>query len=149
MRLPSFALFLVIASCACGEPTRPGGEFRIEARPLTKIIDAGDSLAVRVSAINPTSRPVTVTSPSSCHFSVRAVNQANENVGYAELFCFDAFTALTVPARSSVSAIVYWRSLMWDDAWTPLPAGTYRVHGVLEDGTHSGRVSAPVTVQVR
>ena len=149
MRFPSLALYMVIASAACGEATRPVGEFRIEARPLTKVIDAGDGLAVRVSAINPTSRPVTVTSPSSCHFSVRAVNETNENVGYAELFCFDAFTALTVPARSSVSAVVYWRSLMWEDAWTPVPAGTYRIHGVLEDGTHSGRSSAPVSVQVR
>lgn len=149
MRFRSLAVFLVIGSTACHDSTRPEGEFRIEAQLLTHVIEAGDSLAVRVTAVNPTSHPVTVTSPSSCHFSVRAVNETNENVGYSDSFCFDAFTPLTVAARSSVSAVVYWRSLSWNDGWTPVPSGTYRIRGVLFDGTQAGRLSAPVSFQVR
>ena len=149
MRFRSFALLLVLGSIACRDATVPEGDFRIEARPLQSVIQAGDSVAVRVSAINQTWRPVTVTSPSACHFSVRALSAANESVGYSDSFCADAFTNLTVPARSTVSRVVYWRSLTWNDGWVPVPSGTYRILGVLLDGTPSGRVSPPVQLQIR
>ena len=134
----------------CRSPSGPETLLRIEARVLTPTVDAGDSAAVRVVAINPTSRGITVTSATSCHFYLRVYNALGEEVGRNRDGCLQSFTDLTVPAKDSVARTLYWKTLVaGNGSLVPAPPGDYAVRGILDIAVRASRWSAPRSMTVR
>jgi hypothetical protein len=131
----------------CSDPGGVNELVRIEAHVLTPIVEAGDSVAVRVVAINPTSRDITVTSPNSAHFYAFMFDTNGNQVGRAGHGPLPSFTDLIIPARDSVVDTLHWSASTWsNDTWVPLPAGVYLVRGAVAGVPH---LSAPSSLTVR
>jgi hypothetical protein len=131
----------------CSDPGGVNQLVRIEAHVLTPTVEAGDSVAVRVVAINPTLRDITVTSSNTTLFYLFVFDAIGEEIGRTGHGGAHVFTDLTIPARDSVAQTLPWRAVRWSNgSWAPLPAGVYMVRGAVAGVPH---LSAPSSLTVR
>ena len=125
--------------------TADGLVLRVAASPAA--IVPGQSLTVAVTLMNPTTSEVTLHFSDSCQllYAIEDTSGATVSPSFA---CLTMLTTLSLPAGSTKEVTSVWdgRRELPSGGSAPVPAGSYRVYGVLG---HGPTRSQAVTIMVR
>lgn len=80
---------------ACTDGTEPRAALEVAARLRSATVDSGDVMVVTLSAANPGTRTVRVTTPTSCVATARVEDQGGRIVGTPTIICSPAQTHYT------------------------------------------------------
>ena len=132
--LPAAALVLA-AACS-----KDQGTLQPAATLQTPAVDAGGVLVVTLSAINPGTTPVRVTTPNSCVANARIVDSAGTVVGSPTILCSQKEVHYQFPAGETQE---------WDvGVDVRVPRGSYRVIATLTLGAAAQlQDTLPLTVR--
>lgn len=111
---------------ACSASSKDQGTLRPAATLQTPAVDSGGVLVVTLSATNPGTTPVRVTTPNSCVANARIVDSAGTVVGSPTILCSQKEVHYQFPAGET---------RQWDvGVDVRVPRGSYRVIATLALG---------------
>lgn len=145
------ALAALIPLLGCGSPSEPEpGPLSVAISMSQSEVVPGDSMTVTVSATNVTDSSVAARGSSSCWLRFEVRDALGRYVA-PQLFCTDDLAGGgVIPPGETRELSFAWtaenRRLTTGDS-VPLPAGSYRVHGVL-DGVDLEARTAPLALRV-